>query len=250
MNKMKWIFTLGIMGMMGSCHTGDYLNYEEPKEGIYCSGRETISYITTTFDDWEASNTKEAYARFNISGFTADVEREISLELVDSLTTAIEGQDYEVVEHIAIPAESEYAYIPVIRWNRRQEGDDRPDKISVGFRLVENENFRPVTLGGTARQIVYKKTVLQQPKWWDVQYLGLWSADVMYKFLEQYDALAETNPDVYASIQRYAGDHFSKATYWPWQVHYMLSRYILSPLYQYYQAHPELEVDFPEPKYE
>ena len=51
---------------------------------------------------------------------------------------------------------------------------------------MENENFIPVTLGGTAIQFVYKKTVLQQPKWWDVQYLGLWSADVMVLLMKKY----------------------------------------------------------------
>lgn len=251
MNKMKLIFVLSIMGLIVACHTGDYLAYEEPKEGIYfpqLGGG--IDEETFRFADWDSSDSQQDMLIFKICGFTADIDRKISLELVDSLTTAIEGEDYVLEESLLLPAKQEYANIPVIRWKRRKENDTRPNELTVGLHIVENEYFYPVTLGSTIVRFTYVKTETRVPDWWKENYLGPWSKGLMYKFIEQYDQLAETNPSAYQSIYRYMGDHFS-GRYWPYEVEYLVFKHIITPLYDYYQKLPEPGVvDIPKPKYE
>lgn len=251
MNRMKLIFVLSIMGLIVGCHTNDYLAYEEPKEGIYIAWIEGgVFESTLKFDTWDPNETKQDKIRFDIMGFTADVDREISLELVDSLTTAVEGLDY-VLEKVIMPAKKEFVNAAVIRWNRRSEEDDgRPDELTVGLRLVGNEYFNPVALGSTTMKLTYLKTTMQAPTWWNEESLGPWSKGLMYKFLEQYNQLEETNPEVFQSIHKYAGDNFVSALYWPWSVDYLLVKYVVTPLYNYYQKHPEPGVvDIPTPKF-
>ena len=251
MNSMKLIFVLSMMGLIVGCHTNDYLAYEEPKAGIYIAwlGGDVFE-STLEFYSWESSETKQDKIRLDIMGFTADVDREISLELVDSLTTAIEGQDY-VLEKVIMPAKTEFVDAAVIRWNRRPDGDDgRPDTLTVGLRLVENEYFKPVTLGSRIMKLTYLKTDMQAPYWWIEEALGPWSKGLMFKFLEQYNQLEETNPEIYQSIHKYVGDNFSDTYYWPWSVDYLVIKYVVAPLYNYYQEHPEPGVvDIPKPKY-
>ena len=80
--------------------------------------------------------------------------------------------------------------------------------------------------------------------------LGPWSPGLMYKIIEQYRSLKTTNVDVYNSIHRFMGDNF-QADYWPSAVEYLVIKYVVTPVYYYYEEHPEPGVVvIPKPIYE
>lgn len=253
MNKMRLILLLTIVGMITACHT-DYLNYEEPKDMIYVSaGTYGVTWRSITyFQSWEYMNpTKSDGVGFKVAGFPADVDREIGIVIVDSLTTAIEGQDYVLNDKIVMPAGEIYVYVPMIVWNQRKPEDTRSDTLKVGFCLVENEHFALTELGGTHVQFQYWKTKLTQPRWWEPMFIGPWSEELMSRFIAKYDELETTHPDVYKSIYNSAGAHFSKPTvFWPYEYEYLITKFIIAPLYYYYQENPVEGVDIPKPKYE
>lgn len=253
MNKIKILFILamfgGMSGMMTACHTS-YLDYEEPKDAAYFTEKVGMRTITVRFPDWDKGEKIGASTRALVMGFPSDADREVRIELVDSLTTAIEGQDYELAKKLVIPAGKVETYSSIITWNRRKEGDKRSDTLSVGCRIVENEHFIP-TLGSMLK-IMYIRSEASRPMWWEggERYLGPWSPGLMYRFFDQYASLKTTNPEVYSIIYAKKGEHWEQG-YWPGELDYLLIKYIVAPLYYYYQEHPEPGVvAIPKPQYE
>ena len=251
MNKMKlyvfWGTLILVVGINASCDR-DYLAYEQEKDRIYFMPGSDIGTTTTIFEDWENSDTKQVAANFYVMGFPSPELRKINLEIVDTLTDAVEGQDYILEKELVMPVNEVSAYIPVITWKRRKEGDTRPDHLQVGLRLVENNHYLP-TMSDT-RIFLYNKTVPQKPWYWKEVVLGPWSPGLMYKIIEQYRSLKTTNVDVYNSIHRFMGDNF-QASYWPSAVEYLVIKYVVTPVYYYYEEHPEPGVVvIPKPIYE
>lgn len=240
------------IGIMTACHT-NYLDYDEPKDMIYISAGtagETYNSLTY-FQNWEYMNpSKTDGIGFKVAGFPGNVDREITIELVDSLTNAIEGEDYVLDKKIVMPAGEIYTYARIITWYQRKPDDPRAEVLTVGFRLVENEDFALTTLGGSYVQFLYQKTIAKEPTWWEPVYIGPWSAGLMSRFIAAYDELETTHPDVYKSIYKDVGEHFSRAYWWPYDYEYLVTKYIIAPLYYYYQKNPVEGVDIPKPKYE
>ena len=245
----KYILFVILIGNLCGCHIDE--------TSIYGSGRyvhfatvQGMDSVHVSFANYPDQKELTLYFKVNLIGDLLLEPTSYVLAVVDSLTTAIEGQDY-VLEKVIMPAKTEFVDAAVIRWNRRPDGDDgRPDTLTVGLRLVENEYFKPVTLGSRIMKLTYLKTDMQAPYWWIEEALGPWSKGLMFKFLEQYNQLEETNPEIYQSIHKYVGDNFSDTYYWPWSVDYLVIKYVVAPLYNYYQEHPEPGVvDIPKPKY-
>lgn len=250
MNKMKYLIPVGIWiglsSLFSACDT-HYLAYEEAKDRAYFSRRAGIYSNYSTFPFWESGDRLTARQNFYVLGFPSTQDRKVRLELIDSLTTAIEGEDYILENHFIIPAGEIQATLPIITWKRRKEGDTRPNILTVGLCIVENDDFMPAM--GDTLQLTYEKTDVTQPRFWANSVFGPFSADLLYRFLDQYNSLKTSDPQVYNLIYAYAGEHWSTTLY-PREVHYLILKYIMNPLYNYYQDHPTPGVMIPKPSYE
>ena len=133
---------------------------------------------------------------------------------------------------------------PLIVWNRRQEDDPRPDMLSVGLTIVENESFMPAL--GYTLLLCYTHGAINKPNFWSEARLGPFSVGLLNRFLEQYNSLKESDPVVYEYICKYTGEHWSSDLWeWPSAVDYLVVKYIVTPLYYYYEKHPEPGVAIP-----
>lgn len=250
MNKMKYLIPVGIWiglsSLFSACDT-HYLAYEEAKDRAYFSRYAGVYTNYSTFPFWESGDRITVRQNFYVLGYPSTEEREVRLELLDSLTTAIEGEDYTLENHFIIPAGEIQATLPIITWKRRKDDDNRSDTLFVGLRIVENENFIP-TMGDTVL-LLYKKTAVTQPQFWAKTVFGPFSADLLYRFLDRYNSLKTSDPQVYNLIYAYAGEHWA-INFYPNEVDFLILKYIMNPLYEYYQAHPTPGVMIPKPHYE
>ena len=247
MSKLKLLLPIGIVlsYFLSACHT-DYMVYDEAKDRVYFSLSLELDKNTTvsTFQYWVQGDQLTVSRLTRVLGFPVDKDREFQVEIVDSLTTAIEGQDFVLPEKFIIPAGKVSVTLPVIIWNRRQEGDTRPETLCVGLTIVENDNFIPA-LGHTLK-LCYVHGAVNRPLFWANSRLGPFSVGLLNKFLEQYNSLKETEPRVYDAIYQYTGEYWDSSLWdWPGAVDYLVMKYIVSPLYDYYQENPDPEVQIP-----
>ena len=96
MNKIRLLLCLGIIGLSNlllSCHT-DYIKYEEDKDRVYFSQYQYVKGKASynRFPYWDQGNRLTVSSYLNVMGFPADKDREVRIEIVDSLTTAIKGR--------------------------------------------------------------------------------------------------------------------------------------------------------------
>ena len=247
MNKIKLLFPFGMLIGSGcfftACHT-DYLAYEEPKDRVYFSRDLEVYNNYFTFPYWESGEQASKSQNFYVMGFPSEKDREVRVELVDSLTTAIEGEDYTLEKKFIIPAGEIQATLPVIKWNRRKDEDTRPEILTVGVCITENENFMP-TMGYIVK-LTYQKTEITEPKFWANSVLGPFSPGLLYRFLDQYASLKTSAPEAYNLIYVYAGEHW-QLDFWPNDIEFLIKKFIMVPLYNYYQANPEPGVMIPNP---
>ena len=112
--------------------------------------------------------------------------------------------------------------------------------------IVENENFIPTM--GYIIKLCYVHGEISKPSFWYDGIFGPFSPGLLYKFLDQYNSLKETNPEVYEILYGYVGEYWN-IYYWPDAVDHLISKFIMTPLYYYYQEHPEPGVVIP-PRYQ
>ena len=247
MSKLRLLLPIGVVlsYFLSACHT-DYMVYDEAKDRVYFSLNPELDKNTTvsTFQYWIQGDQLTVSRLAQVLGFPVDRDREIRVEIVDSLTTAIEGQDFVLPEKFIIPAGEVSVTLPVITWNRRQEGDTRPETLCVGLTIVENEAFIPA-LGYTLK-LCYTHGAVNKPLFWSEARLGTFSVELLNKFLDQYNSLKETDPKVYDAIYQYTGEFWDSSLWsWPAAVDYLVMKYIVAPLYDYYQKNPNPVVAIP-----
>ncbi len=223
----------------------EYLWYDaEQKDGLRLlpwKGDTTV-ISTQSLDKWVTYREK-----VDIVGFARDVNRRFKVEIVDSLTT-IPADRFSFEDTCYIPANETYG------WLDFSYAYSEEDTLSLGFRIVENDNFRPVMIS----QICFILNPYKpgEPDWWMAgQYMfgSPWTPRLYELFLQFYHAVEQDNPYVWTTflepnLGRDCGDviygeHWSK----PWGKPYqwnppydnLLRRFVAQPLYDHLQAHPE-----------
>lgn len=201
-------------------------------------------------------------------GMPKDVDREIKLETVvvdesEILTNAELANDYQL-SNLIIPAGAVSGNINIKIF--RQAG--MMDKTySVRFKIVENENFLPLTPDSTnIRKILtpeyfvhVKDGELTCPQWWDAStssqdyfgwsmYLGSFFPEKYKKMLEIFWSVEQTNPVFFADcVERYGRNldkEEIKKNFFASENAAAWANYVLIPLCDYWQAYYEANPEF------
>ena len=165
----------------------------------------------------------------------------------DSLTT-IPADRLSFEDTCYIPANETYG------WLDFSYAYSEEDTLSLVFRIVENDNFRPVMMS----QICFILNPYKpgEPDWWKCnQYMfgSPWTPRLYQLFLQFYHEVEQNDPYVWTTffepnLGRDCEDviynkHWSKPFFKPyqWNPPYdnLLRRFVARPLYDYLQAHPE-----------
>lgn len=246
---ISWIIMSGVI-LCGAC-SRDYLRYDvNQKDKIYLILVDSAEY---KFNSLNLQDSMQAGPEIHLMGFPQDYDREIEIELIDSLTTAIKDVHYRLGNNVILKAGELMTHVP-LTFYRTRDPELYKKRLSVGFRLKENDYFSlvPTGMASTFFRVILTSEQVARPVWWKEAYLGPYS-EVLYKdFLNQYVSLQTTNPTIYKTITAYVGYMFSNSMNSPYvwdNYEYPMVKFVVRPLYDYYQKNPHSDVNIPTPKY-
>ncbi len=227
----------------GGCER-EYLWYDaEAKDGVYFLGGKDTVYVVTRASGGEKWIVYGE--RVDILGFTRDVDRRFKVEVVDSLTT-IPADCFSFKDTCNITAGETFGFLNF------SYAYSETDTFSLGLRIVENDNFRPVMVSQECFLLLPYK--LTKPDWWSANsnmFGAPWTPRLHELFMRFYHAVEQKEPYVWTSYfepelgkdceKVWSGTHyygwFRKTWYEPYGT--LLRKYVARPLYDYLKEHPE-----------
>lgn len=240
-NKLlsHWTTALLVTTLLCSCHT-NYLDYDtDMKDGLYFS-QDSINY---KFGMGKGEDF-DYLINLTVLGQPRDYDREFSVELIEEESTAQVGLHYEIEENFIVKAGNIVGGIPLVL-HRYKDPQITEQKFVLKFRIIENNNFRPVM--ATKCIFEFSDEEIERPDWWEERYMGSYSQMLMMDILNSYWELEYTHPLLFERIVEEYGRNFEKALSFPYQQQIAILKYVLTPVYQYYQEHPHPRVNMPDP---
>lgn len=234
--------------LLGAC-SRDYLEYDTNlKDGIYLSSSDTVQYF---FGIEVQGNTYDYLLRVSLMGMPSDEDRKIDFEIVDTATTAIEGVHYEILDDGLLKKGevSKWIHITLIR-DKDPDLTERPVTLTV--RLHENENFRLLPGMSSGFTLIFSDQAQSRPIWWKDEYLGPYNDRLLRDFFHYYWKIEEENPGLYATMENALGKYLDRTmpTLTMWSTYRIpLLKYIVTPMYEYYEKNPDPNVKIPKPSF-
>ena len=172
-------------------------------------------------------------------------------------TLPVAGEQYRInADGLVIKADSITGYIPVELLRDGLEGSDEAGytRYELRIRLVANDNFMPTLTDADQRVVLTFDNAIEKPSWYNeavwISKCGEWHPLKLIKLMEYFHTtLKEGVPATYDKMVSDIGENWEKVQYgWPTDYNYTVRKYILTPTYEYFLAHPEHGItDFPNP---
>lgn len=244
-NSINWWIVLGIV-LFSAC-SRDYLRYDtSQKDGAYWTlVGDSLPY---GFSSTYLIDSTSLNIYIQIMGMPRDYDRAVGVELIDSLTTGEENIHYFLGKEAIVKAGEVETSLPLTLY-RNRDPEASFKRVSIGFRLKANEDFDLVPgMGGSAPyRVILQLQQVARPGWWSDTYLGSFSEELYGAFMKQLASLETTNPTIYKTLYSYLSGW--NASYIWQNYEYVTVKYIVHPLYDYYQENPHPDVNIPMPKY-
>ena len=238
-----------------ACSETDYPLFDDSTINIYF----TADSVDYSFGIVPLSTTERIVELpVKIIGAPVAHERSFKLEVVAEKTNADADLQYSIPESLTIAADSINGVVPVTIY--RSNLNEQLWKLTL--RLLPNENFMPAPDVDTdmgVEAVITFNNVISKPNWknswtgefaWMENYLGPWNPVVYVTFMEYFHRLEEVAPVTYQNLVDLYGENLDNGSFsgWDWNYTFTLTKYVLTPMYAYFQEHPELGVtDFPNP---
>lgn len=275
----KIIILFSTMLFLVSCE-GTWLMYDtSQKDRLYIEVQQNPGVVSMALLPDEVSYTIPV----RLMGMPSGSDRYFSVEFIEAendetilvdnvevpVMTARKGTDFELSE-LVLPAGEVVA--PVILTLKRQP-EMADNYMSIKFRIVENEDFRPADYDDTDLQAIvsgqYHLYVTDGevacPDWWDAStskenlkgwtlYTGKFYPAKLRKLLEFYHDMENSNPDLYEQLVAQCGENLDKesleALFFQKTNVAVWANYVMIPLYNYYKSYYEDEANKDDPNKE
>ncbi|MDE5610475.1 MAG: DUF4843 domain-containing protein [Odoribacter sp.] len=250
MKKIRNILKVGVvcvcLGLFQACHPS-YLAYDEDlKDGIYfASDSVGFQFGMNKGEDID----RDIYVR--VLGMPKAYDRTFEVEFVPEETTAKRELHFDQTAALVVPANEVLGKISFVL-HRYLDPELTKEPVVIKMRLKENEHFRVLMTGEC--KFEFSDTELPQPVWWQDRYLGPYSQLLMIDILNSYWDLEETRPLLYERFEEMYGRNLlgsneggSQAPGFPYQQQVVFLKYVITPVYEYYQEHPHEGIDIPDP---
>lgn len=248
-NIVNWGLICFCLCGLHACHT-DYLDYDTGlKDGVY---------FTSDSVHFQFGMNKGEDFNYNIAvrilGLPKNHDRAFDVEWIEEGTTAKKGLHYDLPEDLVIPAGQTAGNISFVL-HRYLDPELAEKPFVIKMRLKENENFRVVMLDSC--KFEFSDEEMPRPVWWSEHYLGPYSQLLMIDILNSYWDLEETRPALFERIAAMYGRNLlgwyddpkgSQYPQFPVQQRVAFVKYVITPVYEYYQEHPHEGIDIPEPE--
>lgn len=250
MKKIKYALIYGLIfcGII-SCGKTDYSTYDPAYAGIYFAEDSMVySFGVTVLE--VTSHVMDLPVC--VMGVPTAEKRTFKVEVIADKTNAKPDVHYVLPTELVIEADSVNGVLP-LNILRDSLGDDA--YWQVAFRLVASDDFVPETNVGDVIVASFNN-VVEPPGWkdwqgkpaWPDYKLGVWNPNTWIKFMEYFRAMEQTVPSTYQGMVDLYGPNLENVQYgWMDEYNYAATKYILTPLYDYFTAHPEYGVTIPKP---
>ena len=246
MRKITYIITSCLFVLFGtgltSCNEQDYKLFDSSRTGIYFTEDSVVySFGVTKLE----VTSHEMELPVKIMGAPVKEERSFKVEVVADKTTAKAGEHYMIPTELIIKADSVNGVLPVTIL-REDLGSDT--YWQVAFRLVSTDDFEPENEILTVA-IASFNNIVEPPQWkdwqgnltWPNHKLGVWDPVKWVKFMEYFRAMEQSAPAMYKGMVEMYGPDLEKVQYgWMEEYNYSATKYILIPMYDFFEANPEL----------
>lgn len=242
--KSKMIVLSMIVSLMLTACEHDYIVYDvHLKDGIYFMQGDSLNFQF-------GLNTKTDIPYrvvIGVMGKPSDQDRIYHLELDPEKTTAKEGVHFDFDKELIIKANGVRDTLNVI-FHRYSDTLLTEQSFDICFRLSENELFRPVVTPVCKIEMSDKE--IPEPRYWRYQMLffGPYSQTLYLMLLDRYHGLAETMPGYYERMVSVMGENLEKLGGMPPQFSTIMKKYVMLPVYEYFQEHPDPKVNMPDPR--
>lgn len=257
MNKIKYstlLLSSLAFALLISCSQTDYPTFDPTISEIYFmqdSAHYSFGLTPPTVTE------KIIKLPVRIMGEKSKNTREFKIEIIPEKTNVTANTHYSIPDKLVIEADSVNGIIPV-RLYRDNLGNENIWEIA--FRLTSNADFLPSTEVGDNKGIESVLTftnIITQPDWgldwqgnplWMNSELGPWHPTKWLMFITFYHEMEEKAPATYKNMVDHFGENFETYEGWFYPYEYTVKHYILIPVYDYFQQHPELGItDMPNP---
>jgi hypothetical protein len=195
--SIHYIYLFAFALILGSaCKKSSLVKYDQPDMLYIYKDFNSATRDSTTYSFAIQSASKQydtVWVPVRIMGVAKDYDREVSLAAVDSLSTAVEGTDYEFVKAI-VPAGTYATQLPV-KVLRSTSMKDHELRLTIEIKA--SKDFQPgisnsaaistSTPGADTRYLIKINDFLTKPDNWDTRlkyYFGTYS-QVKYAFIIQ-----------------------------------------------------------------
>ena len=250
----KILYLLGASLSLLSCSETDYPLFDNSVSNIYFTN-DSVNY---SFGITPLSVTEHVIEMpVKIMGTSATTVRSFKIEIIPEKTNATKDVHFKLPETLEIAKDSINGIVPITLVRKNLDSTT----WQVAVRLVSNEHFSPASnvdkdMGATG--IITFNNTINKPNWknwqgnfaWPDYKLGPWNPIVYVTFMDFFHQLKDKATMSYQKIIEKYGENLDNGKYegWEWDYDYTLTKYILIPMYQYFQDHPELGItDFPNP---
>ncbi len=242
--KIKMILPVFILSLMLAACEHDYLAYDtQLKDGIYFVEGDSVNF------QFGLNTEKDVVYRLVIGvlGIPSEQNRTYRLELDPERTTAREGVHFDFDKEMIVKAGDVSDTINVV-FHRYSDPLLTTQAFHIFFRLVENELFRPVVTPEFRFEMSDKE--IPEPDNWRYtnRFFGPYSQGLYLRILGQYHALAETMPGYYERMKQQMGENLENLHGMPAQFSSIMYKYVLLPVWEYYQENPDPKVNMPDPR--
>lgn len=238
---VRWGLLLSLFFALYSCQN-DYRMYDsEIKDCVYFVGSDSV--------DFKFGMSKGEIALYEIPvgiiGMPKDYDRKLGIEIIRETTTAVAGKHYDIIDTTLVVKAGKVGTTIAVNLYRYMDTLMVDSIFTLNIRLMENESFR-INMAGKLK-LSFSDTEMPQPRWWDDGHFGPYSQMLMLDVFYYYWQLEETHPALFDRIVAEYGRNLEKAFGFPYQQEIAFIKYIITPMYEYYQAHPNAKVEVPDP---
>ncbi len=252
-------FALSTLILNNSCKETDYMTFNENYSGIYFL-KDSMHYSFGITPIEKRVHTH--LVPLQILGKPSSYDREFKVLILNATGNeeAQQGVQFQLPEKLYVLADSINAYLPIEILRDGLAGDDNTGytKYELRLQLVENNEFVPTLSPADQQVVITFDNAVERPEWynadgektWILTRFGEWHPIKLIKFVEYFHStLKENAPSTYNKMVEAYGENLEHIPYgWPSDFSYTVVKYIMNPMYEYFQAHPELGItDFPKP---
>ena len=260
MKKLLYILLVGNLFL--ACQKTDLPLYDtSQKDGVYLQsnnysstlGKDSI-YVNFGFEPITESIVT---TNLRLMGMPKDYDRKVLVSTKNTLNVE-EGDEnlvpaldeyYDVPAEMVIPANEVQVELPITLY-RHADLTEKTAVVVVNIEGTEDLDIR----GNDQFVVIFDDLAPEEPGWWNLNSLGHYSRDKAIKFYEIFHETEQTQKftfDVIVDRWGYWLDQGNNSgNFSPLNVYSIFFKdNVLMPMYEYSQAHPELEWEIQKPNY-